>query len=226
MRDWFRLNRDDRKALLIIMVLYSIFLIFLWFNKSEAEPDPPTPEVIVADQINGDSIFLIESESVPPPKKRGSEPPPVRTPKYPGPPTKGGGFITKMKPGATVDLNSADTLLLQRIPGIGPSFARRIVKYRELLGGYYCVEQLQEVYGMDREKYNKISPFMQIRTGVRRMTILVDSIPRHPYLSYKHRRVLTDILVQDPPLTWEKIMASSVFSKDDSLRLSPYIDIR
>lgn len=75
-------------------------------------------------------------------------------------------YPSKLKPGATVDVNTADTLLLQRVPGIGPSFARRIYKYRQLLGGYYCVEQLQEVYGMDREKYDQISPYMEVRTAV------------------------------------------------------------
>src|SRR5665647_1059817 len=47
-----------------------------------------------------------------------------------------------------LDLNSADSLHLLEIPGIGPVFASRIIRYRTLLGGYYAVDQLREVYGM------------------------------------------------------------------------------
>ena len=44
-----------------------------------------------------------------------------------------------------VDLNKADTSILKRIPGIGSTLARMIVVYRQRLGGFYDVSQLQEV---------------------------------------------------------------------------------
>lgn len=229
MREWLKLNKDDRKVLLIIMVLYALLVAFMWVNKDKVRPKSAPPSGI--EQCPVDSLSSKESED---PRYTSSvlatlEAPkdtlPIRTTKYPGPPTKQQGYTPKLKVGATIDLNTADTLLLQRVPGIGPSFARRIVKYRSMLGGYYCVEQLQEVYGMDRERYDKIAPYMMIRTGVRYLTLSVDSIPRHPYLSYRHKRVLEDILAQNPPLTWEKIMSSAVFTKDDSLRLAPYLDL-
>ena len=46
-----------------------------------------------------------------------------------------------------VDINTADSLDLQQLTGIGPSFSKRIIKYRELLGGYYDIKQVLEVYG-------------------------------------------------------------------------------
>ena len=46
-----------------------------------------------------------------------------------------------------MDLNTADSTTLMALKGIGPVFSVRIVKYRELLGGYYETAQLQEVYG-------------------------------------------------------------------------------
>ena len=56
--------------------------------------------------------------------------------------------------GTVVELNTADTTILKKVPGIGSTFARRIIKYRELLGGFFTVEQLREVYGLDEERYN------------------------------------------------------------------------
>lgn len=47
------------------------------------------------------------------------------------------------------NLNEADTAQLQLVYGIGPVLARRIVKYRERLGGFVNTDQLNEVYGLD-----------------------------------------------------------------------------
>lgn len=229
MKEWLKLNKDDRKVLLIIMVLYALLVAFMWVNKDKVEPRPapsPESELLAVDSLSNEEPTELADTSVPlATPETPKDTLPIRTSKYPGPLTKQRDYTPKLKAGATIDLNAADTLLLQRVPSIGPSFARRIVKYRAMLGGYYCVEQLQEVYGMDRERYDKIAPYMTIRTSVRQLILSVDSIPRHPYLSYRHKRALEDILAQNPPLTWEKIMSSAVFTKDDSLRLAPYLKL-
>jgi len=59
-------------------------------------------------------------------------------------------FVRSERPAPVqVELNRADTLELTALKGIGPAFARRIVKYRERLGGFRSMDQLYEVYGMD-----------------------------------------------------------------------------
>ena len=61
-----------------------------------------------------------------------------------------------------VELNTADTAQLDALPGIGSSFASRIVKYRNRLGGFYDKEQLKEIYGLNQELYEKISPYIYV----------------------------------------------------------------
>lgn len=61
-----------------------------------------------------------------------------------------------------VELNSADTSQLIALPGIGSSFASRIIKYRNRLGGFYDKEQLKEIYGLNQELYEKISPYIYV----------------------------------------------------------------
>ncbi len=56
---------------------------------------------------------------------------------------------------ALVDLNTADSVTLLSLYGIGPSFAKRIMKYRNLLGGFYNKTQLLEVYGFDQDRLIK-----------------------------------------------------------------------
>ncbi|MDR0796724.1 MAG: helix-hairpin-helix domain-containing protein, partial [Tannerella sp.] len=65
----------------------------------------------------------------------------------------------KYSTGTVVELNSADTTILKKVPGIGSAFANRIVRFRNLLGGFYTVQQLAEVYGIDEERYTDLAPW-------------------------------------------------------------------
>ena len=56
-----------------------------------------------------------------------------------------------------VELNSADTTALKTVRGIGSVFAQRIVKYRNLIGGFQSKEQLLDVYGITPERYEGIA---------------------------------------------------------------------
>lgn len=88
----------------------------------------------------------------------------------------------------SIELNTADTLDLQQIRGIGPSFARRIIKYRSMLGGYHSAEQLMEVYGMDSLKYNNIVKHITIdNSKINKININSSTIKvfvKHPYFEF------------------------------------------
>lgn len=215
-----RFNKSDRVVLILLVVL---ILSYVLYSGITAKGLPSPTEV-------QDTIppVVAKLDTVPPTpvEKEKSTPAPVRTDRYPGPPPetkRPEAYLPKLKPGATIDLNTADTTLLKRVPGIGNSFARRIVKYRDLLGGYYVVEQLQEVYGMDRERYDAIYPYFTVGTAVRPLTLTIDSISYHPYLSWRHKRTLRRLLEAEQPLDWSHLMATGDFTRDDSLRLAPYM---
>ncbi|MCK3686229.1 helix-hairpin-helix domain-containing protein [Maribellus sp. YY47] len=86
-----------------------------------------------------------------------------------------------------IELNSADSSQLVRLPGIGPAYANRIIRYRELLGGYYSTTQLLEVYNLPPETYAKIQDFVYTDTlQIKKLRInFLDyaELLRHPYLS-------------------------------------------
>jgi competence protein ComEA len=63
-----------------------------------------------------------------------------------------------------IELNSSDTIMLDRLPGIGAVLSVRIVKYRNLLGGFVSVEQLKEVYGLSEETYTLIRDRLSVDT--------------------------------------------------------------
>ncbi|MCY1530077.1 comEA protein [compost metagenome] len=88
-----------------------------------------------------------------------------------------------------VNVNLADSAMLDGIKGIGPVFASRILKYRKRLGGFYQKEQLREVYGIDSAKYEEIKTQILIDASVivkiNINTANFDDLRQHPYLKFK-----------------------------------------
>lgn len=95
-----------------------------------------------------------------------------------------------------VNLNRADEESLEALPGIGPVLSERIIRYRELLGGYYSVDQLLEVYGLRDEHFVKAEKHLYVESEeVIRMdldTIRFRDLLRHPYASYHLTKELFD----------------------------------
>lgn len=88
----------------------------------------------------------------------------------------------------TLNLNLADSNELQQIPGIGPKTASNIVNYRKRLGGFYKVEQLKEVYGIDSNRFEMISKYFVVdQNNIKKININtadVKTIAKHPYIEY------------------------------------------
>lgn len=96
---------------------------------------------------------------------------------------------------APFNINNADTTQLKQIRGIGSKLSARIVKYRAGLGGFYSMEQLREVYGLQPEvvdsllKYTfvpKTNPVKQLSIN----TATADELKAHPYISSNVARAI------------------------------------
>lgn len=87
-----------------------------------------------------------------------------------------------------IELNSADTIELQLLRSVGPTFAQRIARYRDRLGGFVRSDQLFEVYGMTADRFNQFASQLSIDTSkVHKINInsaTVDQLRKHPYLDY------------------------------------------
>ena len=103
-------------------------------------------------------------------------------------------YAQPFKRSRIVELNTADTIELRSLPAIGPWLARKIVEYRERLGGFYSADQLLEVYRLTPGKLDTIMPFLAIDTSwVQRIDInavTLDVLNKHPYLSRSQARGL------------------------------------
>ncbi len=91
-----------------------------------------------------------------------------------------------------IDMNGADSLAWVALPGIGPGFAKRILKFKEQLGGFHHVNQLKEVYGMDTIWVERYRKRFHVGTGVfRKLQVnrLLWQEFRHPYLPYAQAKL-------------------------------------
>ena len=93
-----------------------------------------------------------------------------------------------------VELNSATKESLMSISGVGDVLSDRIIKYRDLLGGFYSVEQLNKVYGIKPEVFAKIEDNIIVEEHlVKKINVNfvdVKDLSSHPLISYKEAKAL------------------------------------
>jgi competence ComEA-like helix-hairpin-helix protein len=76
-----------------------------------------------------------------------------------------GKYVHKKPVTMRINLNRADSAELVKLYGIGPVLSKRIIKYRNSLGGkFQSVDQLKNVYGLSEETFNSIKPYLIVDT--------------------------------------------------------------
>jgi DNA uptake protein ComE-like DNA-binding protein len=140
--------------------------------------------------------------------------------------------IVKIKPALfLVELNSADSTQLVKLNGIGSVFANRIIKYRDLLGGFYSTSQLLEVYNFSEETFRNIENNITADTLlIRKIRINFAEYPellRHPYfnkkqveavLNYRNKNGSFQDIIQ--------LKSSGLVDSETFLRIGPYLTCR
>lgn len=130
-----------------------------------------------------------------------------------------------------LDLNSADTLELQMIRGIGPFVARAIVRRRTELGGFYSPEQLRELAMEDvrlRSLDTLTGSFIASPDSIHMLPVNHCSLRRlasHPYLNYTQAEAIYNLRHRCLRLkNIHEIRQLPCFSSEDIERLTPYLD--
>lgn len=126
------------------------------------------------------------------------------------------------------ELNTADSLDLVQLYNIGPVIARRILKYRSLLGGYVRKEQLREVYGIDSARYNDIAPHLTVDpsriTPIDINTADIDRLKRHPYLDYYQAKAIIRLREERGAYAGVRdILNIPIIDSETFTRIEPYL---
>lgn len=133
-------------------------------------------------------------------------------------------YIPKYEEGTIVDLSKADTSILKRIPGIGSTLARMIVVYRQRLGGFYDVSQLQEVphVGVELNKWFVVTPAGLHKIQVNSASL--DKLRSHPYMDfYKAKAIMEYRRKRGKIKGLSQLSMFEEFTEKDLKRLSPYL---
>ena len=134
-------------------------------------------------------------------------------------------YPIKLRPSQHLAVNTADTTALKRVPGIGSYYARRIVAYREKLGGFSSVQQLREIEGMPDEAipYLTVDPKAIRKLHINKLTL--SQLRKHPYLNYYQARDIVDYRrLQGPITSLSQLALLKDFTSHDIERLAPYIE--
>lgn len=132
--------------------------------------------------------------------------------------------IEKFEEGTIIDLNTADTTTLKKIPGIGSYYARKIVSARERYGGFYSSSQLSEIQGLPPgiSRWFEVNP----STPLRKININKASyreMYRHPYIGKEKTLVIKKHIQNYGPLhSWRELRLYKEFTDEDFRRLSYY----
>lgn len=125
-----------------------------------------------------------------------------------------------------LELNSADSAHLVEIPGIGPVFASRIIRYRNLLGGYFSVAQLREVYGLREENFEAVAKYFRADTSSLKTFNInfstIRELGRHPYVGFITARKIFNLRDKIGKFLSARDL-SAVVSSDSLKRLIPYV---
>lgn len=130
----------------------------------------------------------------------------------------------KYPAGTLVELNLADTTELKKIPGVGTHIARSIVNYRQRLGGYYRIEQLQDI-GLN---HHRLQPWFRVDAQmIRRINLNRSSAERlhsHPYINFYQAKAFVEYRKKRGLLRSLKPFAlHEEFSESDLERISHYV---
>ena len=132
--------------------------------------------------------------------------------------------VFKYPEGTQVDVNSADTTELKKIPGIGSGIAKAIVGYRKRLGGFYSLEQLAEIKYVTPELFEW---FKLEETSVRKLEINksgLDKLRLHPYINFYQAKVIVEHRRKKGPIkSLSQLALYEEFTEKDLRRLSAYI---
>lgn len=130
---------------------------------------------------------------------------------------------------ALVELNTADSLTLLKVKGIGPYLSSKIIKYRNALGGYISIDQLYEIFNIKQEQIEAIKPFLFVNSSsIKRLNVNTADYSQlnwHPYISSKEANAIITYRKQHglykSRLDLEKVI---LLNKEMLDKIEPYLE--
>ncbi|MEP6710873.1 MAG: helix-hairpin-helix domain-containing protein [Ferruginibacter sp.] len=130
----------------------------------------------------------------------------------------------------SIDINQGDSLAYLSLPGVGPSYARRIINFRNKLGGFYSIHQVSETFGLPDSTFQKIKPLLLISNEpVKKININTatqDEMKAHPYIRYQLANLLLQFRTQHGAYkSIDEIKKIMIVNDELFNKISPYLTV-
>lgn len=127
-----------------------------------------------------------------------------------------------------LNINLADTTAFKSIYGIGSYYANKLVKYRESLGGYHSMNQLNEIYNMREEVLLVLQESCFLQEGDQQCLPINEAseeeLAQHPYLSRNQSKALVAFRNEHGPFHSEQeLLKCVVMNEATVLKIRPYL---
>ncbi|KOY85994.1 hypothetical protein AD998_07415 [bacterium 336/3] len=128
----------------------------------------------------------------------------------------------------TFDLNQADTSEFKKLKGIGEKRAMTIIKYRERLGGFTSLNQIDEIFGLDSIAKNSLKTYTFIQLGswkkININTANVEELKAHIYIGYKLAPIIVNYRQQHGRFQSEEDLKKiKILDTEKIEKLRPYL---
>jgi len=149
LQETFGFTRNELKVILFLTAALAIGAGVRWYASS-SRPMPGAPY----DYAVADRTFAEHSQ---------------RSPVYPSPSPASSVALSRQPPSAvppvalSINVNTASKVELMRLPGIGDTYAGRIIRYRKEHGPFASVEDLDRVQGIGKKTLARLRPFVHVR---------------------------------------------------------------
>jgi DNA uptake protein ComE-like DNA-binding protein len=209
-KEYFVFTKRERSGIISLIILVLIVVVIpKYFDHRQ----PAAEKITVTNSIDTIITDTITKEGIARPYKKFKPPRHVKK---------------RIEP---FDINSADTSAFIELPGIGRKLAARIVLFREKLGGFYNVQQLREVYGVQDSVYRKIAPFLICTPGnVKKIDINnaeKETLKVHPYIRWQMANALVAYRDQHGAFHSEEDLLKLENIDGDALKkMIPYISFK
>lgn len=130
-----------------------------------------------------------------------------------------------------LNINTCDSIQLIALKGIGPFYAKQILKYRDKLGGYVSVKQLFEVPKMRRENIEVNLQYLFVADGFVPKQLDLNhaqfkQFTAHPYFEYYYTKKIFDYKNKHGNFTSLRDLKKVGFVESDYIdKVSPYLKI-
>lgn len=237
LRNYFGFSKTESNGFIILipLIFIIIFSPFIFRLAIDHNPQIDQKDIIQLDSLEAlleNRIELKEKEKKDSYVYEGSTKKPMPTDNnYASKePKKKFKYTKKVRPSIQpFNINIADTAQLKKIYGIGPVLSERIVKYRDMLGGFNSKDQLKEVYGLKGDALKKLDSLSFIQPGFSPKQVdpnetkayLLDD---HPYISTKIAKAIDAYRFQHGRIdSIEVLYKIQIIDSAAVQRMAPYL---